>query len=439
MQLAIVGVGYVGLSTALCFAEIGHRVCCVDSDPNAYQALTQGRSPFYAPGLSDALARHLATGRLTVQNDLAQALRGAEAVFICVGTPSSENGGADLSQVRQVVFEIGAAAQDDLLIVDRSTVPAGTAEKIETELRSVLAKHHRSPHLLVASNPEFLVQGASFESLMRPDRVVLGADTPPALAKLLAIYEPWGLPPERLLIMDRRSAEMAKLAANAMLAARLSLINEIAEICEKAQVDTDAVCRAIGADPRIGSAYLAPGLGFGGPCLPKDVRALCAQARQNAVEPYLIESLLARNERQPELLFEKLARAFDGVLAQKVIALWGLSFKPGTDDIREASSLALIRRLLAAGATLRVFDPAAMPKAQELFKPQAQLHYCPEPYACCENADALVLLTEWPQFAKPDWAIVAASMRGRILLAGRKCWNPESVRAYGFRYLSLGH
>ncbi len=431
MKIAVVGTGYVGLVTGTCFAESGHQVACLDVDERKIETLRSGGIPIYEPGLEELVRRNVKERRLSFTTSFAEAIPGAEIVFIAVGTPPGENGEADLSHVLAAAEEIARNTTAYAVIVNKSTVPVGSAEKVA----EVVGKATKHP-LDVVSNPEFLKEGTAIDDFMRPDRVIVGVASVRARAVMSELYAPFVRAEQPILFMDLRSAELTKYAANAMLAARISFMNEMAALCEKLGADVDQVRRGIGSDRRIGHPFLFPGVGFGGSCFGKDVRAVMTMARQIGLDFDLLRSVERVNERQKRWLVEKAAKHF-GTLAGKTFAVWGLAFKPKTDDMREAPSIAVVEGLLGNGAKVRAHDPVAAAVAEKLFHGRG-VELVPEPYAAAEGAHALLLVTEWNEFRQPDFARLKRIMREPVLLDGRNVWDAAKARAAGFTYYGVG-
>lgn len=435
MKIAIVGTGYVGLVSGACFAEMGIDVTCVDIDQAKIERLRAGDIPIYEPGLDELVLRNSQEGRLHFTTRLADCLDGVEAVFSAVGTPPDEDGSADLHYVLEVAREVGRHMQHYLVVVTKSTVPVGTARKVEAAIREELAKRGVDIPFDVASNPEFLKEGSAIKDFMSPDRVVVGVESEKARELMTRLYAPFMLNNFRVIFTDVPSAEMIKYAANSMLATRISFMNDIANLCELVGADVNQVRKGIGSDTRIGSKFLYPGCGYGGSCFPKDVKALVQTAEQNGYDMRVLKAVEEVNERQKSVLFEKLRRHY-GDLQGKTIALWGLAFKAETDDMREATSLVTIRHLLEAGCTVRVFDPAAMDEARRRLGDA--VIYASDIYDAAKGADALLLLTEWKQFRLPSWARVHDLMRSPIVFDGRNIYDPAEMRKNGFEYYSIG-
>lgn len=435
MKIAIVGTGYVGLVSGACFAEMGIDVTCVDIDQAKIERLRAGDIPIYEPGLDELVLRNSQEGRLHFTTRLADCLDGVEAVFSAVGTPPDEDGSADLRYVLEVAREVGRHMQHYLVVVTKSTVPVGTAHKVEAAIREELTKRGVDIPFDVASNPEFLKEGSAIKDFMSPDRVVVGVESEKARELMTRLYAPFMLNNFRVIFTDVPSAEMIKYAANSMLATRISFMNDIANLCELVGADVNQVRKGIGSDTRIGSKFLYPGCGYGGSCFPKDVKALVQTAEQNGYDMRVLKAVEEVNERQKSVLFEKLRRHY-GDLQGKTIALWGLAFKAETDDMREATSLVTIGHLLEAGCTVRVFDPAAMDEARRRLGDA--VIYASDIYDAAKGADALLLLTEWKQFRLPSWARVHDLMRNPIVFDGRNIYDPAEMRKNGFEYYSIG-
>src|SRR5438874_2545167 len=432
MRIAVVGTGYVGLVAGTCFAETGHFVTCVDVDEAKVQALRSGRTPIYEPGLEELLERNIKAERLSFTTDLASAVRGAEVVFIAVGTPQGDDGNADLRAAMKVAHDIAAAAERYTVIVNKSTVPVGTAARMQAELAGSKAP------IDVVSNPEFLKEGAAIDDFQRPDRIVIGASSDRARAVVADLYAPFVRTESPIYFMDPASAELTKYAANAMLATRISFINEVAALCERVGADVDAVRKALGADKRIGHPFLFPGVGYGGSCFPKDVKALVATARNHGLDFALLAAVDAVNDRQKRLLAQKARAHFaaQGGVRGRKIAVWGLAFKPKTDDIRSAPALALIEELLADGADIAVHDPVAMDASKKQL--EGRVRFAANPYDAVEGAEALFLVTEWNEFRQPDFQRVKELMAKPVVFDGRNIWNPQRLRDMGFAYYGVG-
>jgi UDPglucose 6-dehydrogenase len=438
MRLAVFGAGYVGLVTAACFAEMGNHVACVDVDADRVARLNRGEVPIHEPGLAPLLERGLAHKRIRFGTDAAGALADAEVVFIAVGTPPSEDGSADLSHVLAVARTIGSLMSGRCVVVDKSTVPVGTADRVRETIAAELARRGVAHEFSVVSNPEFLKEGAAIGDFMRPDRIVVGSRDAWATDVMRALYAPFSRNHEKLIVMDVRSAELTKYAANTMLAVRISFMNEMAALAERLGADIEDVRRGIGSDPRIGPSFLYPGPGFGGSCFPKDLRALLRTSQEHALPLTIVQAAFAANERQKKVLFAKAMKAFDGKLDGLRAALWGLAFKPDTDDIREAPSLELIDSLLAAGASVVGYDPEAAANTRAAFAGREGFSTVDDPYRAAEGADVLFVVTEWREFRSPDFARLRATMRQPVLIDGRNLYDPDQVRAAGLRYGSIG-
>jgi UDPglucose 6-dehydrogenase len=427
----MVGTGYVGLVTGTCLAETGNEVTCVDCQQQKIDALNRGDIPIYEPGLAELVERNATAGRLHFTIDLAPATEVAQLIFLAVGTPPQEDGSVDLSALWSVVDEIAPRLDQGAIVVLKSTVPVGTNAAVTARLGELTGRECQ-----VASNPEFLKEGTAVDDFMKPDRVVVGARRENVLGVLRDLYQPYLRTDKPFLAMSPESAEMAKYAANALLATKISFINEVANLCERTGADVNQVRRGIGHDSRIGFAFLFPGAGYGGSCLPKDVRALAAMGRRHGVEPRVLDAVHEVNRRQKNVMADKIIEHFGSPLATKTIAVWGLSFKPGTDDVREAPSLVLIDRLLEWKATLRVHDPEAMENVRRCYGDR--LVYCDRPEEALEGADALTILTEWKQFVHLDFDQLRRRMRSAVIFDGRNVYDPARIRAAGFTYYSIG-
>lgn len=436
MKIAIVGTGYVGLVSGACFAEMGADVTCIDVDKCKIEKLRSGQIPIYEPGLEELVARNVADGRLHFSTELGECLDQVEIVFSAVGTPPDEDGSADLRYVLEVAREFGRKINRYTLLVTKSTVPVGTAQKVRQAVAEELAARGVEVEFDVASNPEFLKEGDAIDDFMKPDRVVVGVESERARQLMERLYKPFMMNNYRMIFTDVASAEMIKYAANSMLATRISFMNDIANLCEIVGADVNMVRKGIGADARIGSKFLYAGCGYGGSCFPKDVKALIRTAEQKGYRMQVLEAVEAVNERQKGILYEKFEREFDGEVEGRCVAMWGLSFKPETDDMREAPSLVLIERLLAAGCRVRVFDPIAMDEARRRLGDRVE--YCASKYDALEGADALMIVTEWKQFRLPNWARVAEAMKGGVVIDGRNIYERHEVEAAGLKYLRIG-
>lgn len=437
MKIAIVGTGYVGLVSGTCFAEMGLDITCVDTDTKKIEALRAGRIPIYEPGLDDLVRRNVAAGRLHFTTDLCECLDSVEVVFSAVGTPPDEDGSADLKYVLEVARTFGRHIRKYTVLVTKSTVPVGTARKVRAVIEEELAKRGCDIPFDVASNPEFLKEGNAIKDFMSPDRVVVGVDSERARELMAKLYRPFLINNFRVLFMDIPSAEMTKYAANAMLATRISFMNDIANLCDRVGADVEMVRKGIGSDARIGTKFLYPGCGYGGSCFPKDVKALAHTGREHGYPMQVIEAVERVNEQQKGIVFEKLQRALGGELRGRKIALWGLSFKPETDDMREAPALVVIDRLLEAGAEVAVYDPVAMDECRRRMAGRT-IRYVRTKYDATQGADALVLMTEWKEFRMPDWTLLRGQMRGNAVIDGRNIFDKQEVLAAGFRYVGIG-
>jgi len=438
MHVTIFGTGYVGLVTGTCLAEVGNDVVCVDIDRGKIDRLNAGEIPIFEPGLEDMVAANRRAGRLRFTTDAKTAVDHAQVIFIAVGTPPDEDGSADLSHVLDVARTIGASLTRYAAVVNKSTVPVGTADRVRDAIAAVLAERGVSIEFDVVSNPEFLKEGDAVKDCMRPDRIVVGAGSAHAIELLKSLYAPFNRNHERLVLMDVRSAELTKYAANAMLATKISFMNEIANIAERVGADVEMVRHGIGSDPRIGYSFIYPGAGYGGSCFPKDVRALDRTARHHGYTPRILEAVEAVNATQKNRLFELASAHFGERLAGRTIAIWGLAFKPNTDDMREAPSRVLIERLLGAGAHVRAYDPEARDEAQRIFAGRASLAVCDDPFAALEGADALAIVTEWKAFWSPDFERIRTTLRTPVIFDGRNIYDPRTVEAAGIAYYGIG-
>lgn len=436
MKIAIVGTGYVGLVTGTCFSEMGVDVTCVDVQTEKIENLKKGIIPIYEPGLEDMVHRNYQAGRLKFSTDLAECLDEVEVVFSAVGTPPDEDGSADLKYVLEVARTIGRNIHKYVLVVTKSTVPVGTAQKVKAAIREELDKRGVQVEFDVASNPEFLKEGNAVDDFMKPDRVVVGVESDRAKSLMERLYKPFMMNNYRLIFTDIPSAEMIKYAANSMLATRISFMNDIANLCELVGADVNMVRKGIGADSRIGSKFLYPGCGYGGSCFPKDVKALIKTAEKNGYSMRVLKAVEEVNERQKAILFEKLMKHFDGDLKGKRIALWGLAFKPETDDMREAPALVLIDKLLEAGATVKAYDPIAMNECKRRIGDKVL--YATDMYDAVLDADALLLVTEWKEFRVPSWGVLKKTMRQAIIIDGRNIYDKEELDGLEIVYRGIG-
>lgn len=435
MNIAIVGTGYVGLVSGACFAEMGIDVTCVDINPEKIKCLLNGEIPIYEPGLDDLVKRNVEAGRLHFTTDLTTCLDNVEVVFSAVGTPPDEDGSADLQYVLEVARTFGQHIKKYTILVTKSTVPVGTAKKVKAVIEEELTERGEQIDFEVASNPEFLKEGAAIKDFMSPDRVVVGIESDRAKKVMERLYRPFQMNNYRLYFMDIPSAEMTKYAANAMLATRISFMNDIANLCDLVGANVDMVRKGIGADTRIGSKFLYPGCGYGGSCFPKDVKALAHTAREYGYTMGVIEAVEAVNERQKEIVVKKLQDKL-GTLRGKTIALWGLAFKPETDDMREAPALVVIEKLLEAGASVKVYDPVAMDECRRRIGDRVV--YCKDMYDVVIDADALAVLTEWKEFRIPSWSVIKRVMKQSVLVDGRNIYSKDEVIAEGFEYAAIG-
>lgn len=432
MKIAVVGTGYVGLVSGTCFAETGNDVTCIDIDAKKIEMLNNGKLPIYEPGLETLFERNTKEGRLHFTTDLAQGVKEAKIVFLALPTPPGEDGSADLKYILKVASDLSEIITDYKVIVDKSTVPVGTAEKVAEVLQKKLSKELYD----VVSNPEFLREGVAVEDFLKPDRVVIGAETDKAKDLMNRLYEPYVRQGNPIILMDIRSAEMTKYAANSYLAARISFMNEIANLCERLGADVDMVRKGMGSDSRIGKRFLFPGVGYGGSCFPKDVMALHKSAKDHAYDFKILDAVMKVNELQKEVLFHKISKHFDGNLKGKTIAFWGLAFKPETDDVREAPAITIAKMLLAEGAHIKAYDPEAMPN----FKAQVsdKIEYCDNMYAALTNADALAVITEWSVFRMPDFDKMKSLMASPTIFDGRNIFSMKDMQENGFHYDSIG-
>lgn len=435
MKIAVVGTGYVGLVTGTCFAEVGLNVVCIDIDQKKIENLKQGILPIYEPGLDEMVKRNFDKGRLSFSTSLKDSIQGCEAAFIAVGTPPDEDGSADLKYVLGVASEIGAHMSDYIVVVTKSTVPVGTAKKVKQAMKDALAQRGSTLAFDVASNPEFLKEGAAIDDFMKPDRIVIGVESEKAEEVMSRLYKPFLLNGHPCIFMDIPSAEMTKYAANSMLATKISFMNDIANLCEIMGADVNMVRKGIGSDSRIGHKFIYPGIGYGGSCFPKDVKALIKTADENGYAMQVLKAVEHVNDAQKHRMFAKLKQYF-GELSGKTIAMWGLSFKPKTDDMREAPSLVLIDQLTAAGAKVVAYDPVAMHEAERMIG--NKIAYSLDQYSMLSGADALVIVTEWPEFRSPDFDKIAAALNNKAVFDGRNIYEPEEMKSLGFHYECIG-
>jgi len=438
MKVSIVGTGYVGLVTGACLADVGNHVLCLDLDERKIAMLRDGEIPIFEPGLREIVRANAAAGRLRFTTDPAESARYGHVQMIAVGTPPGEDGSADLQYVLAAARAIGLHMDGERVVVDKSTVPVGTADKVRAEVARALAARGASHPFSVVSNPEFLKEGAAVEDFMRPDRIVIGADDPKAVEAMRELYAPFQRSHERLQVMDIRSAELTKYAANAMLATRISFMNELALLAERLGADIEHVRKGIGSDPRIGYQFLYPGVGYGGSCFPKDVAALLRTGEENGVELKVMRAVEEANARQKGVLVEKVARRFGGSLEGRRFALWGLAFKPNTDDLREAPSRVVIEGLLARGAAVSAYDPVAMAEARHIYAGEPRVRFADDAMTAADGADALVIVTEWKAFRSPDFDELKRRLAAPVIFDGRNLYEPAAVRAHGFEYFAIG-
>jgi UDPglucose 6-dehydrogenase len=438
MKITMIGTGYVGLVTGTCFAEVGNDVLCLDVDARKIDMLESGGVPIHEPGLEPMIRRNVAAGRLRFTTDVDAAVGHASAQFIAVGTPPDEDGSADMQYVLQAARNIGRRMTQWTLVVDKSTVPVGTGDHVRAVIAEELAARGLDVPYAVASNPEFLKEGAAVEDFMKPDRVVIGADNERAVGILRNIYAPFQRNRERLLVMDVRSAELTKYAANAMLATRISFMNELANLADKLGADIESVRQGIGSDPRIGWHFLYPGVGYGGSCFPKDVRALQHTAARVGAPLKVLSAVEAANDAQKQVLVDKIVARFGNDLSQRRFAVWGLAFKPNTDDMREAPSRIVIEALTQRGATISAYDPVAMDEARRLLGDMPRVGFAINPLAACDGADALVVVTEWKEFRSPDFDGLHRRLKQPLIFDGRNLYEPAVVRAAGFEHVAIG-
>jgi UDPglucose 6-dehydrogenase len=436
MKIVIVGTGYVGLVTGACLAEVGTEVICIDVDQKKIDNLKKGILPIFEPGLEAIVVSNYAKGRLSFSTSFADSIKGAEVVFVAVGTPPGEDGSADLKYVLQVADTVGTYIQDYTIVVTKSTVPVGTAQKVKASIAAALAKRNANIVFDVASNPEFLKEGAAVDDFLKPDRIVIGVESEKAKETLARLYAPFVLNDHPIYFMDIPSAEMTKYAANAMLATKISFMNDIANLCELVGADVNAVRKGIGSDPRIGNRFIYPGIGYGGSCFPKDVKALFHTADDYKYNMRILKAVDEVNDDQKHVLFKKITNYFNGDLNGKTFAMWGLSFKPNTDDMREAPSLILIDALLAAGAKVLAYDPVAMDEAKHYA--DERVIFTNDAFDATKGADALLLVTEWAEFRLPNWEKIKNVMTGRVIFDGRNVYKADDIAKAGFDYYGIG-
>ncbi len=438
MKITVIGTGYVGLVSGACLAEMGNHVLCLDVDPRKIDVLNSGGIPIHEPGLDSVVARNVAAGRLQFTTDVAASVAHGTLQFIAVGTPPDEDGSADLQYVLAAARNIGRLMTDYKLVIDKSTVPVGTADKVKAAIQAELDARGVTLEFSVASNPEFLKEGAAVEDFMKPDRIVVGAEGERAISLLRAVYAPFQRNRDKLVVMDVRSAELTKYAANAMLATRISFMNELALLAENLGADIELVRQGIGSDPRIGYHFLYAGCGYGGSCFPKDVKALIRTASESGRDLKVLQAVEDANDAQKQVLVQKIVKRFGEDLAGKRFAVWGLAFKPNTDDMREASARVLIGELLARGATVTAYDPVAMTEARRIFGDEPRIGYAENPDEALVGADALAIVTEWKEFRSPDFARIANTLKTPVIFDGRNLYEPKVVRDAGIDYQPIG-
>ena len=439
MKITVIGTGYVGLVGAACLAEVGNHVLGLDVNPEKIRILKEGGIPIHEPGLLEIVRRNVENGRLAFTTNIEEAVHFGEVQFIAVGTPPDEDGSADLQYVTEAARNIGRFMTSEKVIVDKSTVPIGTGDKVKAAVAEELKKRNVDIHYSVVSNPEFLKEGAAVEDFMRPDRIVIGTEDPRAIEVMKQVYAPFQRNHERLVVTNLRSAELIKYAANSMLATRISFMNELANLAEIVGADIEMVRQGIGSDPRIGYHFLYPGCGYGGSCFPKDVKALIKTAKDVAgFDLKLLKAVEEVNDLQKYVLSKKIKKQFGDNLKGKHFALWGVAFKPNTDDMREASSRVLISELINAGATITAYDPVAMDEAKRIFKDEKHLSFVDTQDDALKNADALIIVTEWTEFRSPDFSLIKSSLRAPFIFDGRNLYDPKVVRALGFEYFPIG-
>ncbi len=438
MKVTVFGIGYVGLVQAAVMAEVGHDVVCIDIDQSKVDKLKEGHIPIYEPGLTPLVKSNYEAGRVDFTTDAAYGIEHGEVIFIAVGTPPDEDGSADLKYVLAVAETIATHMQSHKIVINKSTVPVGTADKVRNKISDTLAKANKSVTYDVVSNPEFLKEGAAVNDCMRPDRIILGTDSESAEKKLRELYSPFNRNHDKIIVMDIRSAELTKYAANCMLATKISFMNEMSNLAEVFGADIENVRRGIGSDPRIGYQFIYPGCGYGGSCFPKDVQALARSASEAGYTAQILESVESVNYKQKEKLFSYISRHFEGDLKGKTVALWGLSFKPNTDDMREASSRVLMESLWAAGASVKAYDPEAMEETQRIYGSRDDLALMGTKEAALEGADFLVICTEWQAFRAPDFDLIKQKLTSPILFDGRNLFEPKLMTEYGLQYYAIG-
>jgi len=436
MKIAVIGTGYVGLVTGTCFSEVGINVTCIDIDLKKIENLKNGILPIYEPGLEEMVLRNHQKGRLNFSTNIAESIAEAEAIFIAVGTPPGEDGSADLKYVLGVARSIGENLKDYAVVITKSTVPVGTADKVKAEIQKALASRNSNIPFDVASNPEFLKEGAAVDDFLKPDRIVIGIESEKAEETIRRLYKPFLLNGHPIYFMDIRSSEMTKYAANSMLATRISFMNDIANLCELVGADVNKVRLGIGSDARIGNKFIYPGIGYGGSCFPKDVKALIRTAKEYKYDMRILNAVEEVNEAQKEVLFDKMMKHFNGDISGKTFAMWGLSFKPKTDDMREAPALVLIEKILKAGGKVKAYDPVAMKEAHHMIGDI--ITYCKDDYDTLIDADALLLVTEWPEFRTPNFSVIAKLLKNKVIFDGRNIYDKEELKELGFDYYCIG-
>lgn len=438
MKITVFGSGYVGLVTGTCLAEVGNDVICMDIDEARIAKLQQGITPIFEPGLEAMIKENQSAGRLRFTTNAKKAVTHGLFQFIAVGTPPDEDGSADLQYVLAVARSIAEHMDDYRIVVNKSTVPVGTADKVKAQIRTILAERGKEPEFDVVSNPEFLKEGAAVNDFMKPDRIIVGTDNPRTAELLKALYAPFNRSHDRIIVMDIRSAELTKYAANAMLATKISFMNELANLAEFLGADIEQVRQGIGSDSRIGYSFIYPGCGYGGSCFPKDVKALERTAKEQGYHAELLNAVENVNNRQKNRLFEKINKHYQGALKGKIFALWGLAFKPNTDDMREAPSRVVLESLCKAGATIQVYDPEALAEAKRIYGDKEGLRYCNSPKDALDQADALIIVTEWKQFRSPDFNELADRLKDKVIFDGRNMYEPAIVRRFGLDYYAIG-
>ncbi len=439
MRITIIGTGYVGLVTGACFAAMGNKVSCVDKDSAKIEGLKNGIIPIFEPGLKPMINESYQKGSLVFTISLKEAINESDIVFIAVGTPQNEDGSADLTHVINVAKEIGKEMNHSVIVVDKSTVPVGTAEKVRESIQTELKSRQKNIDFDVVSNPEFLKEGSAIKDFMQPDRVVIGSDNESSTNVLKSLYRPFTINRERFIQMDIRSAEMTKYAANAFLATKISFMNEMSNICERVGADVNMVRMGIGSDNRIGYKFIYPGCGYGGSCFPKDIKALEKTAKDFGYTANILSAVEKVNVEQKKVIIRKITDKFSEDLSEKCFAVWGLSFKPGTDDMREAASIVIIKGLIEKGAKIQVYDPKAMKEAKEhYFKNEHNISYCENKYKAIDGADALILITEWKEFRSPDFTRIRTLLNQSVIFDGRNQYDKEMLKKYGYEYYQIG-